>query len=188
MTRAIPVKAVQGAHEKWRPIVFAPEYWISERGRIKHVYKNGKEYLLSPYTSKRHSICYVKIHGVEINFAHLVYETWVGKIPDGYKIIHVDYQIRNNAVWNLKCVPRKVNGKRTGWLANRNKPVVCERKKKIYWSTRNAAKDLGISYTSVSDYCNGVRNSPLGLRWATEEEANRLRRRVQQKMTKGDMK
>ena len=39
----------------------------------------------------------------------IVYETFVGKIPDGYEIDHIDFNRKNNVLGNLTCVTHREN-------------------------------------------------------------------------------
>jgi hypothetical protein len=39
----------------------------------------------------------------------LVWEAFVGPIPEGYEIHHRDHNCGNNALWNLNCVTHKEN-------------------------------------------------------------------------------
>lgn len=45
---------------------------------------------------------YVRVHRV-------VWETFIGEIPDGYEIDHIDGNKQNNALSNLRCVTHKDN-------------------------------------------------------------------------------
>lgn len=63
-------------------------YFFSNFGRAKHVYKNGSEYLLCPYVHKTSGKTVLKIHGQAHTVSKIIYELFVGPIPDGYNIIH----------------------------------------------------------------------------------------------------
>lgn len=72
-------------------------YYVSEDGEIFSKYKNGV---------LRHYIDHDGYHRVDIHSKHikvhkLVYLTWVGDIPDGMQINHLDDDKNNNCVSNL---------------------------------------------------------------------------------------
>lgn len=155
------------------------DYYVSDCGRIKHVYKNGHEHLLSPYVMKRrkqHKM-FVKLNGKETNFGKLVYEAFKGPVPEGMYVVHADRNIRNNNLANLILMTPEQSGKYNGWTSciSKMQPVVCLINRKIYPSARQAGKALGVSYQTVMDHCNGKRkNNIYGVRWATETEADQI--------------
>ena len=65
-----------------------------------------------------------KINGKNIHT--LVYETFIGSIPKGMEINHIDEDKTNNAVWNLELVSHKDNA---NW-GTRNKRVSDSKKQK----------------------------------------------------------
>ena len=56
-------------------------------GRVKRIYKNGKERLLNSWVKKNRSgSCYmlIKIHCKETKVSYVVWEAFNGLVPDGY--------------------------------------------------------------------------------------------------------
>lgn len=89
-------------NEEWRVVKDFPLYFISNRGRLKKVdgeerivsVKNSKGwYLTIPLThKKKRKTC--RIH-------KLVYEAFLGDIPEGCHVHHIDGSKQNNNVENL---------------------------------------------------------------------------------------
>lgn len=176
-------------NELWKVVPFANDYSVSNFGRIKHTWKNGNEYLLKPYLYNNDVV--VKIHDKRHRFPRLIWEVFVGEIPDGHIVVHIDFCQMNNDLTNLKCMPPKENGHRTARFSKLNKPVVCESLGKIYFSARSCAKHLGISYNTVSRYCKNPdckNNQTLKLRWATEAEVKKYMDIIERKKLRGEYK
>lgn len=144
--------------EYWKE--YRDGYFFSNFCRAKHVYKNGSEYLLCPYIHKSSGKTVLKIHGQAHTVSKIIYELFVGTIPDGYNIIHKNKIRSDNSLANLRLATRRETGLHYG---NRNRKVIiydaindC-----YYKSTREAAKKLFISRQTVSDYCNRKRKNPM---------------------------
>jgi hypothetical protein len=56
-----------------------------------------------------------RTHG-DMYLARLKYLTFIGPIPEGYTIDHIDGNTLNNATWNLRTVPDKINRRDGGFL------------------------------------------------------------------------
>ena len=72
-------------------------YFISKDGEIYSTYKNG---LLKHYVD-HDGYHRVDIHGRHTKVHILVYKTWIGEIPRGKQINHIDDNKDNNDVSNL---------------------------------------------------------------------------------------
>ena len=44
------IYSVMGQREEWKQCNPFPCYWVSDLGRVKHIYKNGNEKYLNPCT------------------------------------------------------------------------------------------------------------------------------------------
>lgn len=80
-------------------------YYVSEYGDVYSLYSNR---------ILRHEITYdghhrVQIHGKHRFVHHLVYETWIGNIPNGMQINHKDDNKDNNHYTNLYSGTQKDN-------------------------------------------------------------------------------
>lgn len=159
--------------EMWKQYKDTP-YYASTYGRVKRIYKNGKEKILSPWIKKnrsRSSYIVVKIHCKETVLAQLIYETFNGPIPSGYVVVHRNKVFTDNALVNLKLVDRRMLGSLYGGRTAARRLIYCYDNKCIYKGTREAAKALHISRQTVSDYCNNRVKKPMfRLRWMSENE------------------
>lgn len=159
--------------EIWKQYRDTP-YYASNFGRIKHVYKSGKERLLTPFKIKQRkgsSYMAIKIHSTVTKLAIVVYESFNGPVPENYAVVHRNRVVSDNNLVNLKLVTRKELGTLFGGRTSTRKLIYCADNKKIYKGTREAAKDLHISRQTVSDYCNNRVKKPMyRLRWMRDDE------------------
>lgn len=51
-----------------------------------------------------------------------------------------------------------------------SKPVLCLETNTVYQSARVASKELGVQYSSISQVCNGIRNTAGSFHWQFAEE------------------
>lgn len=96
-------------HEEWRPVVgFEGKYEVSNMGRVKSLVW-GREYVLKP---SRHSQGYVTVSpgGHRHQLIHrVVAQAFLGPIPDGMEVNHIDGDKQNNRADNLEYVTRRGN-------------------------------------------------------------------------------
>lgn len=153
--------------ERWINII--DNYYVSDEGNFKRIYKNGKTRKLITYTDKRKDgILCIKIHQKEHNARRLVWEAFRGSILNDYVVVSKYGYKTICDLYSLECVPRKVSSSRGAKL--RGKKIIDLDTKKIYRSTREAVKDLHISRQTICDYCNQRTKKPmLNLRWYSEE-------------------
>lgn len=144
-------------------------YYFSNMGRAKRIFKSGKERLLHPYrVVPRHgSWRYViKINGREKIFAPIIYRLFNGDIPDGYVVTHRNKVFSDNSAINLQAIPRQMLGVLYSGRTSRQKLIYCSDNEKIYKGVRECARDLHISRQTVSDYCNDKVQKPMySLKW-----------------------
>lgn len=111
----------------------------------------------------------------------LVYETFIGKIPNGYEVHHIDGNRLNNCVDNLIAITEKEHN-RIHREANPNivKGIVDYQKNvrakgvvqlsldgrfiAEYPSYKEAERKTGISYTSIRQFINKIEYAPGKLR------------------------
>lgn len=103
---------------------YDPVYFADKEGNI---YRENKR--LSPVNN---GIGYFQIKlrssGKRLNrYIHrLVWETFVGPIPEGYEINHIDHDKANNALSNLEVVTHSENLQKTfvkyGYYGSMNRP------------------------------------------------------------------
>lgn len=85
------------------------KYYISEDGEVYSIFSN---IILKPYiTRDGHKRVDIYHNGkCKHEFVHrLVYETWIGQIPNDMQINHIDDDKDNNHVSNLYCGTQKEN-------------------------------------------------------------------------------
>nr|DAF84369.1 MAG TPA: homing endonuclease [Caudoviricetes sp.] len=87
---------------------------VSDRGNVrsiatKYQYKNhdnGKGYLSVTVQKSKEGVIYYKVS----EYIHrLVVKTFIGEIPEGYEVNHIDFDKSNNSLNNLEIVTRKQN-------------------------------------------------------------------------------
>lgn len=100
--------------EHWKRIKTYPNYEASDMGHIRELMPNGQYRMLKIQKNSKTGYCQVLIghgvHGTKRRYVHrLVAEAFIGIIPDGYEIDHIDTVRDNNHVSNLRIVTRSQN-------------------------------------------------------------------------------
>ena len=102
-------------------IQFAKDYWISVDGDVwterisKKWNPKGELMILKPKKQKDRNYLYTGVYGIPkgkkdwYRIHRLVWEHFVGPIPDGYVIHHRDNDGTNNVLWNLNCITQQQN-------------------------------------------------------------------------------
>lgn len=122
--------------------------WLS---RTKHKYGKTMEYYLVSL------IDYEEKKQITWTLQQLLYAWFIGEIPKGYDVDHIDGDTLNNDLTNLQLLSRKDNlAKRTGSRVNRK--VYCEELNTTYDSITAAMRELGISSWYMMQTLNG--NNP----------------------------
>lgn len=97
--------------ERWLPIAGTEyRYWVSSRGRVRSHVRRMK--ILTP---SRNDCGYLKVNlgrAVTRYVSHLVAETFIGPRADGYVVDHIDFDLRNNRVENLRYLTHEENSAR----------------------------------------------------------------------------
>ncbi|WP_373124755.1 HNH endonuclease [Blautia producta] len=159
--------------EIWKQYDKTP-YFVSTCGRVKRIYKNGKQRILSSWVKENNNgnrYLAVKIHVKEVKLARIVYETFNGPVPDGFAVIHRNKVFTDNALVNLKVISCEELGILYGGRTTMRRLVYCYDNQCIYKGTREAAAALHISRQTVSDYCNNRVKKPMfRLRWINNNE------------------
>lgn len=161
------------APEIWRQYLDT-NYWASDQGRIKKVYKNGNEYEVMGYWHRRRTSRprrMVKIYGKEIFFKTVIWVSFKGKVPDGYAVAHRNGLQNDNSLYNLYLTTPKELGEKTGHISKSQKVINLDTGK-IYRSAKAAGDDLSYHKQSIADICNNKRKrQPIpNLYWWNDED------------------
>lgn len=89
------------------------EYQVGDKGTVNGIRKKNVG------TTKEDGYRYVFIQGSWQYIHRLVYETFVGEIPEGLEINHKDGNRANNALDNLECLTHRANIKHSFDVLNR---------------------------------------------------------------------
>ena len=161
--------------EQFKRIKDYPEYEINDKGVVRRYGKIRKQ-TLTPKGYLR--IRLSKGCVIKNLFVHrLVYQTFVGEIPEGYFVNHIDENKQNNSVENLNLMTSKEND---NW-GTRNSRIGCKSKVYILQKTFdgevvnrwNSSKKLlskeGLCYTCILRCCQGLIKHYKGFRWEFEK-------------------
>lgn len=159
-------------NEVWSMIAEFPDYQVSNHGRVKHIYLNGREYILHPWLD-RYGYPTVHIHGTTQRVHRLVAQAF---IPNPWNLPEVHHRNRNradNRVENLRwCNRRKHMRKHHMGI-----PIVCLDKDtyellNTYDSAAEAENDRGIPQRSIRSCCTRENNLCGGYRWMNLTDYN----------------
>ena len=136
-----PLASSSKGNEIWKDVKgFEGIYQISNLGRLKSFKKHKSGYILSNKNQKGDYLSVIlkgnnKVRHTRIHI--LVVESFIGDIPKGYQVHHIDGNKQNNCVDNLEIVSTRThhilsvldNPKLINGMINYNKKI---RPKKIY--------------------------------------------------------
>lgn len=176
--------------EIWKPIEgYGNSYEASNYGNVKSLNynKTGKEQILKQFENTGGYMQVFLGKGNEPLVSVLIYETFIGPIPKGMQVNHIDENKRNNAVWNLNLMTAKENAnwgtRNDRMLKARNKTserwaekVVEQYTKdgqlvKEYKSVAEVVRVNNFSQGNISNCCNGKLKSAYGYVWKYKEVA-----------------
>ena len=176
--------------EQWKTVKGYEDYEVSNLGRVKSLgnNKSRKEKLLS-LGKDRDGYLRVNLYKNGIGkyfFVHrLVWQTFVGEIPEGMQCNHIDEDKGNNRVENLNLMTSKEN---INWgthntrmaAARINHPQMSKLVEAIdkitvkvvfvFPSTMEAGRQ-GFDHGAVAACCRGERNSHGGFIWRYKDNA-----------------
>jgi hypothetical protein len=89
---------------------FEGRYQVSNFGNIKSIRKNGS-FIIKKQHKERGGYMLVGIGKKTVTVHKLVAQTFIGKIPEGYEVNHIDLNRANNHVDNLEICTRSENMK-----------------------------------------------------------------------------
>ena len=157
----------------WKPIENSSGYFVSNDGRIKHIYQNGNERILKPWldTSNYPS---VHIHGATKRVHRIVAETFISN-PRGLPEVHhlndnkADNRVENLMWCNRRRHMRKHNGIPIVQL-DENYELIA-----VFSSAAEAEKRTGISQSTIRYCCRRENHmTRRGFVWMNRETYNQL--------------
>lgn len=193
--------------EEWRPIDGYKYYEVSNWGRVRSldrmiVYSNGRKHLhkghiLTPCVKKsKHCVVqlYRNCNKAYVLVHRIVYEAFVGSIPEGMQVNHIDENPMNNCVWNLNLMTPKENtnwgtgivrrakkcsetmkGQKQYEKNNNAKPIVQYDLDgnyiDEYFCAKYAIEKFNLSQSSLSSNLNGKTKSCGGYVWKFKRDA-----------------
>lgn len=177
--------------EIWRDIDgFIGKYQVSNYGRVKSLArlresKGGclcpvKEKILKPKVDDdgylNYGLCigkHQKNKYIRVNV--LVYKTFIGSIPEGYDVHHIDQDKTNNSVDNLELIEHKKHSDLHS--KDKSKPILQytldDKFVAEYESAFDASRQTGICRASISKCClnKQYNKSAGGFVWKFKEVA-----------------
>lgn len=168
--------------EEWKYIKEAPDYMISNYGRIMSLKPNYYKRICSPKTSKRTGYVQIVLKvNKNISKTFLVHRLVLSNFNpidnmEDYKVNHKDENKENNRLDNLEWVTVKYNcnyGTRNERISkSKEVKVECIETGIIYDSFHKAAEATGADVGSINMCCTGYRNrkSAGGLHWRYANE------------------
>jgi hypothetical protein len=110
--------SVEMEAEQWHPITGFAAYSVSDFGRVRND-QSGK--VLSPSTANGYKFVGLCNQGVRTNCRvhRLVVQEFVGPIPEGMEVDHIDRNRANNNVSNLRIVSKSENMRNCGKYGKR---------------------------------------------------------------------
>ena len=140
-------------------------YLIDEKGNIFS--RKRHKFLKTSVNAYGYPSIYLSKDGVRKFFTihKLVALTFIPN-PENYKEVnHKDENKRNNSVENLEWCSRKYNNNYGTRLSKISKKVECIETGEIFYSTREAGRQMGVNSATISLACNGKRKTAGGYRW-----------------------
>lgn len=162
-----PKNSLQSLQEEWRAVIgFEGFYEVSNLGRIKSFHKrNGttRKRILEPYQTgkyfgvdlcRENKIARYKIH-------RLVAIHFIGPIPDGKEVNHLDGDKENNAISNLEYVTRLENVRHALRLGLRKLRAEDAPNVKLNWSKVNEIRKLAADGVKKRDIAKQFKIHPV---------------------------
>ena len=171
-------------------------YEVSDYGAVRSLNYQGKKrikYLMNVKRPTGYECIDLSREGKRKTFRihRLVWEAFVGKIPDGMEIDHVNAIRDDNRLDNLRVVTHKGNqanpisvenhrdsmrrmSQDPKWLEatrkSHNKPILQIDKTtgeviRKWECARDVERELGINYQNISACCLGKQNTARGFKW-----------------------
>lgn len=171
-------------NNNWRIIPELESYAVNEDGIVKALAKtrvnlgNGKqrhykEHIIKPKYTSRYWYVSLMHNGVKKTYRlhRLVYKAFVGEIPKGMVIDHIDGDRSNNNVDNLRCVTLSENCQNPNTKYNKSRSVVqIDKNSGKVINTFKSVTDAetyiaGKQQGHIGECCRGKRRTAYGFFW-----------------------
>lgn len=149
-------------------------YKVSDYGRFKRKYKNGKEKLLRPFIHKNHNkFLVIKLFGKEKSVHSIVADMFL-EVPKDKLKYHLDGDIYNNRATNIGFCTRKELGLKFASLSKsipviKLDPITLE-ELDYYENETVAGKNNFICKEAIRQAVNGKQKTAAGFKWKIDEE------------------
>lgn len=157
--------------EVWLPIPPHLDYLVSSFGRIScRLTKEFKD-----TTSNRS----VSLDGQTFIIARLVYETFIGRIPEGWIVHHKNTQIEDNCITNLECLSCKTHSNHHIKLNSTKKTKIVKKvdspnRTLIAWADKLYRKITSMPQTKEKQPRKRRKKKKLTLATVDQQLANKL--------------
>lgn len=176
--------------EEWKKICYKERFlWVSSKGRVGYERDDGKIYLYSQSLSRYGYKTVFKKNKIRVH--RLVVTAFLGEIPQGMVVNHINGKKDDNRIENLEIVTNKENvshainvlgQKHRGLFVKRgkdnkySKPVICYDLRgnfvSRFDSLSEASRHYNIRHGGIQQVCAGIRETFKGYIWRYEENVN----------------
>lgn len=165
--------------EEWRPIKgFEGQYEVSDYGHVRRILPDGTTRSIKTEAHAKNGSGFAqfsigkreKRKGFVV--ARLVWETFIGPIPEGYVVTHRNQQRLDNNLRNLEIKTVSKHFKDVGGGGKRRTVVKLDRQGnvvKVYPSAAACAKAEGYSHANISNRCLGKQKEIWDFDFAYED-------------------
>ena len=137
--------------ENWLPVRQNTSYEISDLGRLRHTYLNGKTLILTPKTNGGKSKYQFNIIDYKKYYRHkLVLQEFVSDVPDGYECDHIDRNPENNHLCNLRY--QTINENRSLKGEEHANAKLCDEKVRVIRLLYH--RGMGLTHKDIGDLFN----------------------------------
>ena len=151
-------------------------------GRLDKSQRHYKERIIKPSFKQRYWYVQLMHNGIKKDYRlhRLVYRTFIGNIPEGMVIDHIDGNTSNNNVCNLRCVTPSENCQNPNTICKKYKSVLMYSREgtfiREFKSQLEAMLYLGYEYSPklashIGSVCNNKRKTAYGYIWKWKEES-----------------